>query len=847
MNGQIVLLTIGKDTFEFIINDEFDDFYLKIKYSESSGFVYHGKGKKLPEAHHRIAGLMQLEEEIGRLEENLTSPVGKAYTREGMIQRVLNERKQKAKVAKYRIQFAENPYGEHLLINEKGKKYYITLRNPETGEGYCSCMDYASNKLGVCKHLNFAWEKARKKFSKKKWREAVYPFLEIALEPTRDYQISWYFAGSLPAEMQAIIDRYFGGEKLLSPDAERQFLRFITEAEYHKNILIRPEVLQRIEKAHDKKMFENVAQNHEMDLSEIKAKLYPHQLEGVRFAAYKPAVIIADEMGLGKTLQAITTAIVKKQAFGIERTLIICPASLKNQWKNEIEKFSQEKAMVVEGLPKERQKIYEETDAFFLIINYETVLRDGRELNKHDIDFIILDEAQRIKNYETQTARSIKRLNKKHALVITGTPIENRLTDLFSIMDFLDPEFLNPLWEFSYQHCYFDEHAESKIVGYYNLQALKERMKPYLLRRIKREVIRDLPNITQLDIPLDLHEEQKFLHSGYAKALAKVIRKKYLNAFDMNRIIMLMNNMRMVCDSTFLVDQNAECHYSPKLIELEHILTEKLDVLNQNRKVIIFSEWVKMNGLIGRMLRKNNINYVELSGRIPVKNRQKLVDEFYQNPDCNVFLSSEAGGTGLNLQVADTVINFELPWNPAKKNQRIGRIDRLGQEADHLTVINLICRDSIEMKIAAGLELKQNLFEGVLDESSELDKVDFSAKGKAQFLKQLEAILDEMLVESPSEANMEAQEGGKEEEELVPAVISSESKPSEGGIGDTSNQSAGSREEQAAQLEQVMNQGMNFLSGIFQMATGKQLNTSEQKIEVDRETGEVVMRFKLPM
>ena len=373
-----------------------------------------------------------------------------------------------------------------------------------------------------------------------------------------------------------------------------------------------------------------------MDLSMLKAQLYPYQLKGGKFAAYREGVIIADEMGLGKTLQAIATAVVKKDAFGFKRTLIICPASLKDQWKNEIEKFSHEEAVVVNGFPEEREQIYQESKAHFLIINYETVLRDRDALNRMGADFIILDEAQRIKNYETITARSIKGLQKKHALVITGTPIENRLTDLFSIMDFIDPYFLTPLWEFSQQHCYFDEARKNKIVGYYNLQGLKEKLKPILLRRTKREVIKDLPNVTHLDIPVPMRLEQAEYHANYARAAARIIRK-FLTPFDFNRLMMLLNSMRMVCDSTFLVDREAP-QVSPQLEELKHILLEKL---------AIKGEWTQGDHLFGvdqderpdrQTTQEIDVNFVELNGKVPIPKRQALVDKFSEDPECQAFV-----------------------------------------------------------------------------------------------------------------------------------------------------------------------------------------------------------------
>jgi len=333
-----------------------------------------------------------------------------------------------------------------------------------------------------------------------------------------------------------------------------------------------------------------------IDYSPLNLELFPYQKEGIEFATFREGAIIADEMGLGKTIQAIGTALAKKEIFGFERTLIICPASIKEQWKIEIERFTNEKATVIEGIPEEREKVYTDCQDYFLILNYETVLRDDKLINKYNTNFIILDEAQRIKNYDSQTSNSIKSLKKKHSLILTGTPIENRLIDLYSIVAFLDSGFLSPLWEFSYQHCFFDIKQKNKITGYYNLQELKERLSSILIRREKKDVIKQLPNISKLDIPVEMHPEQQQYHSSYSHAVAKILHKKFITPFDMQRLMMFLSKMRMVCDSTYLVD--FETNYSPKMIELKYILLEKLDVKNNNRKVIIFSEWKRMNNII---------------------------------------------------------------------------------------------------------------------------------------------------------------------------------------------------------------------------------------------------------
>lgn len=798
------------------------------------------------------ACLLQLESEIHLLgpKEHLEH---KKYTREGMIKRVLKERLQKAEKAEYRIQWADNIYGDHILTNERGIKYKIFLRDFENETGYSNSMDARLNKLGTTKHLMFAFRALKENKALFNKLNKTYPFIEIYCDPLNDYKISWHYPHKILVDEQLLISRYFKNASCVDDDKITDLLGFIREAGENPRFCIRPEVTEKIEAAFEKKVLEDLRETYSPDFSPLKADLYDYQKEGIQFALFRKNAIIADEMGLGKTIQAIGAAILKKEIFGFTKTLVVCPASLKEQWKKEVEKFSDEKALVVQGTPDERAEQYKDKEHFLFIVNYETVLRDQLAINKAGIDFLILDEAQRAKNYETKTASSLKRLEAKHKLVITGTPIENRLIDIFSIMGILDPEFFGPLWEFSYQHCLFDPERHNKINGYYDLQKLNKKLEEVLIRREKRKVIDQLPNLQQINIPVELSPLQADYHGSYARALSRIIRKKFMTPYDLQKMQLLLASMRMVCDSTYLIDD--ETNESPKLEELKHILLEELDVTNKDTKIIIFSEWIKVHKLIGKLLRENNIGFVELNGKIPVPARGELIRKFESNPQYKIFLSTEAGGSGLNLQVADTLINFELPWNPAKKNQRIGRIDRLGQKSNKLTIFNFITRNSIEQQIASGLLVKQSLFDGVLGDNANTNFVDFSTKGRSQFIQQLEEFINETeRREQEEELVTESQEQEVLQEyvyEKLPAdeidLAGDESEQQEVPAETAATNGNGKSAVQAKELEAVMNNGIQFLSGLFKMTTGKEMGMSDQKIEVNKETGEVTMKFKLPI
>jgi SNF2 family DNA or RNA helicase len=830
--------------------------------------LIHDKGydtfELTPELHDKFvewdrysyACLLQYEQELSLLDPK-EKIEHKKYTRQGMIKRVLDERREKAAKASYRIRWANNIYGDHLLTNEQGSRYKIFLRDFEAKTGYSDSWDSRLNKLGTTKHIMFAFGELKKNRELFDRLDKTYPFIEIYCDPLNENKITWRYPHKLPVSEQLLISRHFKKQNFIeNTESEiKSFLDFIEKAGEFETICIRPEVREKVERAFEQSMLKKLERTHKPDYSLVKTELFPYQKEGVEFVLFKKAAIIADEMGLGKTVQAAVAAVLKKQIFGFNKTLVVCPATLKSQWKKEIEKFTNEKALVVSGTPEERGEQYLDDEYFFYIVNYETILRDSLAINRAGIDFLILDEAQKVKNFETKTSSAVRRLQAKHALVITGTPIENRLIDIFSVVGTLDPYFFGPLWEFSYQHCLFDPERINKINGYYNLQTLNERLSDILIRREKRAVLNQLPNVQQIDIPVELSPLQADYHASYAKGIAEIIRKKFLTAYDMQKLMLLLSNMRMVCDSTYLIDD--ETNESPKLEELENILFEQLDIKNSSRKIIIFSEWIKVHKLIGQMLRQNKIGFAELNGRIPVKSRGDLIRKFETNPECKVFLSTEAGGAGLNLQVADTLINFELPWNPAKKNQRIGRIDRLGQKSNKLTIYNLITRDSIEQRIAAGLLIKQNLFDGVLDGDSQTDYVDFSSKGRSQFIRQLEDFLDRAKSEASAD---DISHDGQEEiaelekdfaEDFELAVFEEENtgKPQ----ADTAELSGEQKsspdviESKAVELEQVMTSGMQFLAGLFKMSTGKDLGLENQQVKVNKETGEVTMTFKLPL
>jgi SNF2 family DNA or RNA helicase len=473
--------------------------------------------------------------------------------------------------------------------------------------------------------------------------------------------------------------------------------------------------------------------SHPLRTSLLKVPLLPYQLDGVAFAASAGRAVLADDMGLGKTIQGVGVAEMLAREAGIRRVLIVCPASLKSQWKSEIHRFCDRQVQLVAGPNANRREQYA-TDGFFTVCNYEQVLRDILDIEQVKWDVIILDEGQRIKNWESKTARVMKGLRSPFALVLSGTPLENRLEDLYSVVQFIDQRRLGPGFRFFNEHRIVDE--KGKVLGYKNLDALRANLRPVLLRRTRDSVKLDLPPRTMEIVRITPTDEQLALHNAHMQVVAATVRKRFLTEMDLLRLRMGLMMCRMSADSTFLVNKEPPGHSS----KLDH-LADLLDELfaEEGRKVVLFSEWTTMLDLIEPLLAKRKLAFVRLDGSVPQKKRPELVHEFQTNPDCKLFLTTNAGSTGLNLQAANTVINVDLPWNPAVLEQRIGRAHRMGQ-TQSVQVYVLVTEGTLEESLLTTLSAKKDLALAALDPEADVDTVEM-VSGMDELKGRLEVLL----------------------------------------------------------------------------------------------------------
>ena len=602
--------------------------------------------------------------------------------------------------------------GEYRVTNPKSREEYkVVFRAENSTWNYCSCMDFKTSQLGTCKHL----EAVKLKLNGHPHVVNTPSYSSVYLSYRNGRKVSLRIGSNHREEMEQLAKQYFDSHSHLRDEAFPIFDQFLSAAaHFDSDFRCYQEaidfVVDRRENIRRCKLVEEKYNNEQLDIL-LNTQLYPYQKEGIRFAAKAGRAIIADEMGLGKTIQAIGTAELLLREGFVDNILIVCPTSLKYQWKREIERFTHREVLVIEGLHTRRIEQYKMPQPY-KIVSYNSVCNDLKVLRRMETDMVIMDEVQRLKNWDTQIARAARHINSQYTVLLSGTPLENKLEELYSIVELADQFALAPYYKFRNDHILCDE--TGKVIGYQNLNTIKKRLQHIMIRRRKSDVHLQLPGRMDQNLFVPMTKEQREMHeefkSGVAALVLKWKRMHFLSEKDRKRLLLLLSQMRMVCDSTFILDQQSR--YDTKIDELMNILDSYL--VGGNGKVVVFSGWERMTRLVAQELTQRGIRFEYLHGGIPSAKRKDLVNNFTDQPDSRVFLSTDAGSTGLNLQAASLIVNLDLPWNPAVLEQRIARIYRIGQQRN-IQVINLVSADSFEEQMIARLKFKSSLFEGALD------------------------------------------------------------------------------------------------------------------------------------
>jgi len=663
-----------------------------------------------------------------------------------LIEQQIAERRDRAgqTVAQVLERPAAGLYGDYRIKSASGRTYRVAVRGPGLFENYCSCPDFAVNTLGTCKHIEAMLLQLRGR-NRKALERAAYKRTRasISLHYGDRLEVRLRLPVSPSPALKSLAEAYFDAAGQLRREHYRHFALVLDALRKEdEQAVIYSDVLEYIDRENElaegldleRKLLRQLGRGRDPLAGVLKTRLLPYQAQGAIFAACRGRVALADDMGLGKTVQALAAAELLRRRKGIERVLVIAPASVKYQWKTEIEKFTDLPAQIIDGLLPRRRALYA-SPAFFNLTSYELVLKDVRYMHELRPDLIILDEAQRIRNWATATARTIKQLKSRYAFVLTGTPLENKLEELFSVVEFVDGRRLGPAFRFLHEHRMEDE--KGHLLGYRGLDRIHGQLAPVLLRRTRQEVLKDLPQRTDQVFRVPLTPEQAEPYFEQSDIVARLMRKwekqGWLSEIDQRRILCCIQNMRMLCNSTFLFDKKT--HHSPKLQEFCEIVREL--AIEEDRKVVVFSEYERMTHLAGQELRKLGIGFVSLHGGVPSRRRGELIEKFRNDRECKVFLSTDAGGVGLNLQAASAVLNFEPPWNPARLEQRIGRVHRLGQSRP-VHVIHMLTAGSIEERVWETLRLKKSLFAGVFD--SPTGEVSFAKLGRKTIFQEVKEI-----------------------------------------------------------------------------------------------------------
>jgi superfamily II DNA or RNA helicase len=654
---------------------------------------------------------------------------------------------------------------------QSARPYRTVLERLEPIRASCNCPDFLKGSLGLCKHVLAVIENLAR--GKRRWQSALLAsertpvdFLQgLRWDPIRPLD------GSADALDRVTLDKKpaFKDAPPSRPELRLQRIRELqvllkSQRKEARNRGRAPDpALEALLELEAKRLTRSATGSVapaeiRSALRTLKQKLYPYQREGVgRFLA-STRLLLADDMGLGKTAQAIACCHVLWTARKVRKGLLIIPAALKPQWLREWQSFTDAPAAIVDGAQGERERVFRATTSGFLIINYEQLIRDFDTVRAWNADLIVLDEAQRMKNWATKTALYVKALDPPYRLVLTGTPMENRIDELASIMDWVDDFALEPKWRLAPWHTKTTD-GRHEVIGVRNLDTLRARLAPSMLRRLRQEVLSQLPSRTDTRVPVEMTAEQLEEHSALDMPIATLVSvasRRPLTQPEFLRLMQLLTQQRIIANGLAQhrfqelwpeisrIDRPSESTLrglaTPKLLELRELLSQVVG--QQGRKVVVFSQWLRMLKLshwaVREILDGVGARAVFFTGEESTKRRTQNIVDFHDDPRASVFFASDAGGVGLNLQrAANCLINLDLPWNPAVLEQRIGRIYRLGQKLP-IDVFNLVSEPSIEARIFGIVASKKAFFSGLFDGTT--NEVAFD--GASGFVSRIEKLID---------------------------------------------------------------------------------------------------------
>ncbi|XXY54054.1 DEAD/DEAH box helicase [Sorangium sp. So ce269] len=653
--------------------------------------------------------------------------------------------------------------GDYEVASKSGGRYVVDLVDGSARHDTCTCPDFLGNQLGTCKHL----EAVRRAVAEHPAWCRAFARLDAPARPTLTVQaqggLRLLAVGVWPEalrEQRARLVQAGGLLKALSARGAGE--QALGPRIVHAALPAAQRLAEAIWRRRRRRALEARAGRGQDALEDLGLPLFPYQREGALHLFREGRALLADDMGLGKTVQAIAACELLRRRGEARRLLIVTAASLKHQWAQEIARWTGERAAVLGGSPAKRTGALA-LGAAYTVLSYEITWRELSRLQALEADVLVLDEAQRAKNFRTKTAATLRALPSRFLFILTGTPVENRLDDLYALLQLVDPALLGPLWRFNLDFQRQDE--KGRVVGYKNLGELRRRIAPAVLRRERAAVLLDLPPLLEQTRYTPLSREQRELDADYRAQAARLLaisERRALRKEELDRLMMLLLKARQACNALELCDPKRGKRASSKLDELEALIVE---ITAQPRnKVIVFSEWVGMLALAAERLDRLGVGYVVLHGDVPTERRPALLDRFREEAAVQVLLSTDAGGVGLNLQAASYVVHLDLPWNPARLDQRTGRAHRMGQ-ARGVSVTYLCAEEGIERGIEGILTEKRKVLMASLRADCEVEEL--AAPSFSVALREMRQVL--------ATADGSAGEGGDAAAELEAAL------PAEGG------------------------------------------------------------------
>jgi len=661
--------------------------------------------------------------------------------------KALEERLAASRREKLVVRRAEPPHLE--VEGPSGFAYRVCLRGGPEGPHSCGCPDFEANRLHTCKHVERvrAWLRAPRSRLPRAHRERasaarVYLHFGEVVEPR--------LFGTPRGRGAPAVREAFDEDGLPRWPVESEEAALLRRLEGFGG-WVEPEALAWLEERVRRRPV-LPGNGFEKLVGPLPMSPYSYQWEGAEFLARTGRALLADEMGLGKTVQAILAARALRHALpAVGSVTVVCPASLRGGWRDEIDRWLGEEAVLLEGPPRRRAETISSRPPW-LVTHFEQVLRDHGRHEESPPDLLIIDEAQRAKGLWAKTARVLKAIGARHVFALTGTPLENRLEEAYAIAQLLDQRLLPPLWQVDRDH-FVREDKGRRVVLYQDLGALRSRLAPAFLRRRKEDVSLQLPERVRSVSFLPMHPAVVDTYEEMMSSVARIASKKYLLPADLDRIQRLLVIARRCCNGPHMLGLDAEDAKVPKLAELEQALSERC--LGDGRKAVIFSEWTDMTDRVEKMGRRLGLPTFHLCGSVPVRRRPAMIRDFSATDGPALFVSTDAGGLGLNLQAAEVVVNLDLPWNPARLEQRIARIHRIGSRGTTQELL-FVTKDAVEERILSLHDTKRDVLENVWAEEGE--DVIAAPGGSGSFRQMVEVLLGAQAPFEPAEGEEEVPE-----------------------------------------------------------------------------------------